>query len=109
MRSSKGDRPSPLTGNPPMDAKAINAPRMLSIPMEFSLTIKFRGAEAELLNHLVRSGLFETKSDAVRAAIVKYGADLGLLQAKDVWSAIKASPKRHVSLTQLRRDVRKGK
>ena len=57
--------------------------------MESSLTIKFRGAEAELLDRLVRSGLFATESEAIRAALVKYGADLGLLRAKDPWSAIK--------------------
>lgn len=76
--------------------------------MESSLTIKFRGAEAELLDRLVRSGLFATKSEAIRAALVKYGADLGLLRAKDLWSAIKASPRRRVSLAQLRKDVRKA-
>jgi Arc/MetJ-type ribon-helix-helix transcriptional regulator len=75
--------------------------------MESSLTIKFRGAEAALLDRLVRSGLFATKSEAVRAALVKYGADLGLLRAKDLWTAIKASPKRRVSTAQLRKDVRK--
>jgi len=76
--------------------------------MESSLTIKFRGAEAELLDRLVRSGLFATKSEAIRAALVKYGADLGLLRARDLWSAIKASPRRRVSVAQLRRDVRKA-
>jgi len=76
--------------------------------MESSLTIKFRGAEAELLDRLVRSGLFATKSEAVRAALVKYGADLGLLRARDLWAAIKASPRRRVSLTRLRKDIRRA-
>lgn len=76
--------------------------------MESSLTIKFRGAEAALLDRLVRSGLFATKSEAIRAALVKYGADLGLLRARDLWTAIKASPKRRVSAAQLRKDVRKA-
>ena len=78
------------------------------VSMESSLTIKFRGAEAELLDRLVRSGLFATKSEAIRAALVKYGADLGLLRAKDLWTAIKASPRRRVSLARLRKDVRKA-
>lgn len=76
--------------------------------MESSLTIKFRGAEAALLDRLVRSGLFATKSEAIRAALVKYGTDLGLLRAKDLWTAIKASPKRRVSMEQLRRDAKKA-
>ncbi|HLB69265.1 MAG TPA: hypothetical protein VJN63_12570 [Thermoplasmata archaeon] len=76
--------------------------------MESSLTIKFRGAEAALLDRLVRSGLFATKSEAIRAALVKYGADLGLLRAKDLWTAIMASPKRRVSAAQLRKNVKKA-
>lgn len=76
--------------------------------MESSLTIKFRGAEAALLDRLVRSGLFATKSEAIRAALVKYGTDLGLLRAKDIWTAIRESPRRRVSAAQLRRDVRKA-
>jgi len=76
--------------------------------MESSLTIKFRGAEAALLDRLVRSGLFATKSEAIRAALVKYGADLGLLRAKDLWTAIVASPKRRVSAAQLRKNVKKA-
>jgi Arc/MetJ-type ribon-helix-helix transcriptional regulator len=76
--------------------------------MESSLTIKFRGAEAALLDRLVRSGLFATKSEAIRAALVKYGADLGLLRATDLWTAMKSSPKRRVSAAQLRKDVRKA-
>jgi len=76
--------------------------------MESSLTIKFRGAEAELLDRLVRSGLFATKSEAIRAALVKYGADLGLLRAKDLWTAIDTTPRRRVPAAQLRKDVRKA-
>jgi Arc/MetJ-type ribon-helix-helix transcriptional regulator len=61
-----------------------------------------------LLERLVRSGLFVTKSEAIRAALVKYGADLGLLRAQDLWTALKATPKRRVSAAQLRKDVRKA-
>ncbi len=82
--------------------------KSLSRVMESSLTIKFRGAEAELLDRLVRSGLFATKSEAIRAALVKYGADLGLLRAKDLWSSLKASPRRRVPLARLRKDVRRA-
>ncbi len=76
--------------------------------MESSLTLKFRGAEAELLDRMVRSGLFATKSEAVRAALVKYGTDLGLLRARDVWAAIDATPRRRVSTDRLREQVRKA-
>ena len=76
--------------------------------MESSLTVKFRGAEAKLLERLVQSGLFATKSEALRAALVKYGADLGLLRARDLWAAIDATPRRRVSPTKLREQVRKA-
>ena len=76
--------------------------------MESSLTIKFRGAEAELLDRLVRSGLFATKSEAVRAALVNYGADLGLLRARDLLRAIDTRARRRVSMPKLREQVRKA-
>ncbi len=76
--------------------------------MELTLTIKFRGAEAELLDRLVRSGLFATKSEAIRSALVKYGADLGLLRARDLWASLEAVPQRRVTEARLRRDVKKA-
>jgi len=76
--------------------------------MESTLTIKFRGAEAELLDRLVRSGLFATKSEAIRSALVKYGADLGLLRAKDLWSALERVQRRRVTAAQLQKDIKKA-
>jgi len=76
--------------------------------MESTLTVKFQGAEAELLDRLVRSGLHATESEALRAALVKYGADLGLVRPRDLWSAIDARPRRRVSASRLRTDVRKA-
>lgn len=81
---------------------------LLSETMESALTIKFRGAEAELLDRMVRSGLFATKSEAIRAALVKYGADLGLLRPRDLWRAIDTHPRRNLPLTKLRDEVRKA-
>ena len=76
--------------------------------MESTLTLRFRGAEAELLDRLVRSGLFATKSEAIRAALVKFGADLGMLRARDLWASIDARPRRRVSMEKLRERVRKA-
>ncbi len=39
---------------------------------ETTLTLKFRGLEASILNQMVDLGLFNTKSEAIRAALVKY-------------------------------------
>ncbi len=76
--------------------------------MESSLTLKFRGVEAELLDRMVRSGLFATKSEAIRAALVKYGTDLGLLRARDLWATIDAQPRRRIPIKKLREKVRKA-
>ena len=76
--------------------------------MESSLTLRFRGVEAELLERMVRSGLFATKSEAIRAALVKYGTDLGLLRAQDAWAAIETRPKRAISRERLREEVKKA-
>ena len=69
------------------------------------LTLKFRGTEANLLNEMVGSGLFNTKSEAIRAAVVNYSLTLGLLKRKDLWNKIRKFPKREVSPKQLAKDL----
>ncbi len=76
--------------------------------MESSVTLKFRGAEAELLDRMVRSGLFTSKSEAIRAALVKYGADLGFLRPRDLLAKIDTHPRRRISIERLREKVRKA-
>lgn len=72
---------------------------------ETTLTLKFRGTEANLLNEMVGSGLFNTKSEAIRAAIVNYSLSLGLLKRRDIWSKIQEFPRRKVSPVQLAKDL----
>ncbi len=72
---------------------------------ETTLTLKFRGVEAGMLNEMVGSGLFNTKSEAVRAAIVNYSLTLGLLKRKDIWGRIEKFPRRKVSPRQLAKDL----
>jgi Arc/MetJ-type ribon-helix-helix transcriptional regulator len=57
---------------------------------ETTLTLKFRGLEAELLEEMVRLGLFNSKSEAIRAAIMKSAVDSGLLSRADLWNRVKA-------------------
>lgn len=71
-----------------------------------TLTLKFRGLEAELLEEMVRLGLFNSKSEAIRAAIVKYAVDSGLLSREDLWRRIKAYKRRRVSPEQLEKELR---
>jgi len=58
-----------------------------------TLTLKFRGLEAEILEEMVRLGLFNSKSQAIRAALMKYAIDSGLLSKEDLWKSIKAHKK----------------
>lgn len=73
--------------------------------METTLTLKFRGVEAALLDEMISSGLFNTKSEAIRSAIVKFGLDLGLLKRKKLWAQIRKHPSRKVSASRLRKDL----
>lgn len=72
---------------------------------ETTLTLKFKGLEAELLNEMVRLGLFSSKSEAIRAAIVNYAIDVGLLSRRELWSRIEGYPKRNVSPEKLAEDL----
>lgn len=72
---------------------------------ETTLTLKFKGTEANVLNEMVDSGLFNTKSEAIRAAIVNYSLTLGLLKRKDMWRRIDKFPRRKVSPKQLAKDL----
>ena len=72
-----------------------------------TLTLKFRGLEAELLEEIVRLGLFNSKSEAIRAAIVKYAMDSGLLEREDLWNRVKAHKRRGVSPDDLEKDLKR--
>ena len=70
-----------------------------------TLTLKFRGLEAELLEEMVTLGLFNSKSEAIRAAIMKYAVDSGLLSREDLWKRVKAYKRRKVSPDELEKDL----
>lgn len=74
---------------------------------ETALTLKFRGVEAKLLEELVRKGLFNTKSEAIRAALAHYFLELGLLGKEEQWKEIQTFPKRKVNPKQLEKDLDK--
>jgi len=75
--------------------------------METNLTLKFKGKEAELLEELIKQGLFSTKSEAIRAALIHYFLELGLLGREQQWKEIQSFKKRTVSREQLEKDLEK--
>lgn len=76
---------------------------------ETALTLKFRGVEAQLLDELIKNGLFSSKSEAIRAALIHYFIELGLLRRKQLWGRIQSFPRRNVTPEQLAKDIKKIK
>lgn len=54
-----------------------------------TLTLKLRGLEAVVLEEMVRMGFFNSESEAVRAAIMKFAVDCGLLSRNDLWTRVR--------------------
>lgn len=69
-----------------------------------TLTLKFRGLDAEILERMVASGLFNNKSEAVRASLVRYALELGFLRRQDLWERVGGRP-RGVSDEELALDL----
>lgn len=62
---------------------------------EEKLLIRLSGTTAELLNELVERGYFSTKSEALRAGILKLSESYGLIQAaSDYWKELGDSIRR---------------
>lgn len=76
---------------------------------ETSLTLKFRGIESQILNNMIDRGLFNTKSEAIRSALVHYSLELGFFDKQKLWQEIQLYPKRKVSVKQLAEDIDKIK
>lgn len=55
-----------------------------------AVTIKFRGVQEEILNRIVKSGIAQTKSEAIRMAVLKFAQDLSLLDPRMLVETIRA-------------------
>jgi hypothetical protein len=67
--------------------------------------IKLERAEEDALERMVNAGLFPSKDEAARAAIIKYAADLGLMSPEMLWQKITRHKRRKVTPAQLMRDI----
>ena len=67
--------------------------------------VKLEKEEEDVLNKMVESGLFQSKDEAARAAIIKYAADLGIFSPKVLWKRINGHKRRKVTSEQLRKDL----
>jgi Arc/MetJ-type ribon-helix-helix transcriptional regulator len=73
--------------------------------MKAGTAIKVEKAEEEALERLVKTGLFLSKDEAARAAIIKYASDMGILSPRILWQKIAGRKRRKVSPGQLMKDL----
>ncbi len=73
--------------------------------METTLTLKFKGMEARILDEMIKSGIFNTKSEAIRSALVKYAVDLGLFNREEIWEEITSYRTRDIPPKKLQREI----
>lgn len=69
------------------------------------MAIKLEKAEEDVLEKMVRVGLFPSKDEAARAAIIKYAADLGIFSPEMLWNKIGKFKRRKVTPKQLIKDL----
>jgi len=63
--------------------------------MEERLLVRLSGATAEILNELVKRGYFSTKSEAIRAGILRLGEAFMLVKTpSEYWKELEAELKR---------------
>ncbi len=70
-----------------------------------STIIKLDKSEEQILDKLVEAGLFPSRDEAARAAIVKYAFDLGFFNPETMWRELTKQKRRKVSPEQLQKDL----
>lgn len=73
--------------------------------MKTDTAIKLEKAEEDALEKMVEVGLFPSKDEAARAAIIKYASDLGILSSEMLWNKIGKYKRRKVTPKQLMKDL----
>lgn len=73
--------------------------------MKTDIAIKLEKTEEDVLEKMVRVGLFPSKDEAARAAIIKYASDLGIFSPEMLWNKIGKFKRRKVTPKQLMKDL----
>ncbi|HLE86917.1 MAG TPA: hypothetical protein VI727_04590 [Candidatus Brocadiaceae bacterium] len=73
--------------------------------MKTDIAIKLEKTEEDVLEKMVRVGLFPSKDEAARAAIIKYASDLGIFSPEMLWNKIGKFKRRKVTPKQLIKDL----
>ena len=75
-----------------------------------TLTIKFHGIQDDILKAITDSGIAESKSEAIRMALLKFGLDLGIFESKEILAAIRSElHKVPVTPNQVAKGIKKAK
>ena len=72
-----------------------------------TVTIKLQGVEVAILKELVRTGLFKSEAEAIKAAMVKYAVDSQLLSKKQLWRKAITHKRRNVNPQALSDELRR--
>lgn len=56
-----------------------------------TLTVKFRGVQEDILNTMVNAGIAETKSEALRMALLHFGLEMGVVDERQVVKLIRTT------------------
>lgn len=73
--------------------------------MKNDTAIKLEKVEEDALEKMVQIGLFPSKDEAARAAIIKYASDLGIFSPEMLWNRIGKYKRRKVTPKQLMKDL----
>lgn len=73
--------------------------------MKTEIAIKLEKTEEDVLEKMVRVGLFPSKDEAARAAIIKYASYLGIFSPEMLWNKIGKFKRRKVTPKQLIKDL----
>ncbi len=75
-----------------------------------ALTIKFRGIQAEILEEMIRSGIAETKSEAVRMALLNFALTSNLVSRERMLGEIRRRARKiKVGETELQKLIADAK
>jgi formiminotetrahydrofolate cyclodeaminase len=75
-----------------------------------SVTVTFRGIPEEILDKMVEYGIAETKSEAIRVALVNIGIEMGLLSELELVKSLRAQlAERKPSHVEVAEEIERAK
>jgi hypothetical protein len=75
-----------------------------------SITVTFRGIPEEILDKMVEYGIAETKSEAIRVALVNFGIEMGLLSELELVKSLRAQlAERKPSRVEVAEEIERAK